>query len=130
MFTVAKIAAVVSAAAGGLFYAAHAPSVADTTAFADAAQKLAAVFPEQAQESYYAACFVARCIPLARQEGQSGDRYLQQSLALLRQAAVHARPGLERLPDERQIFQPLAAHPDFATLMRELDSKGSAKAGS
>jgi outer membrane lipoprotein-sorting protein len=40
MFTISKIAAVVIAAAGGLFYAAFAPSVAKTEPFAEAAQKL------------------------------------------------------------------------------------------
>ncbi len=40
MFTISKIAAVVIAAVGGLFYAAFAPSVAKTEPFAEAAQKL------------------------------------------------------------------------------------------
>jgi hypothetical protein len=52
-------------------------------------------------------------------------------MILLRQAVRHARPGLKRLADERQVFQPLRTRPEFAALMRELDARaGSVKSPS
>ena len=97
----------------------------DHAAAKDTAQKLASVFPERAQDSYYAACFTARCIPLARKEGKSIHRYGEQAVALLQQAANHASPELKRLPEEQKIFQPLAGYPAFAAARQALDVKVS-----
>jgi tetratricopeptide (TPR) repeat protein len=88
-----------------------------------AAANLAGVFPRQAQDSYYAACFVARCVPLAQGDAQAARAYVEQALALLRQAAGTAAPGLKRLPEEKQVFQPLASHPSFHEVMRALEAK-------
>src|SRR5262249_13351031 len=38
----------------------------DHAAAVKAATNMAGVFPDRAQETYYAACFIARCVPLAR----------------------------------------------------------------
>ena len=99
----------------------------DHAAAVQAARDLAGVFPGRAQDSYYAACFVARCVPLAGGDRDAARRYVEQAVALLRKAADTASPGLKRLPDEQQVFQPLAAHPEFGTVMRDLRARASGK---
>jgi eukaryotic-like serine/threonine-protein kinase len=97
----------------------------DHAAAVQAARNLAAVFPERAQDSYYAACFVARCARLAQKDPDTAHRYVAQALALLRQAVASATPGLKRLPDEKHVFEPLASHAEFAGLLRELEARTS-----
>jgi tetratricopeptide (TPR) repeat protein len=94
----------------------------DHAAAVRAATEMAGVFPEQAQYRYFAACFVARCVPLAR-DNQVAGQYVEQAVALLREAVANAPPNMERIPDEKQVFQPLEARPDFGPLLRELDAK-------
>jgi tetratricopeptide (TPR) repeat protein len=88
-----------------------------------AATNLAGVFPEQAQDSYYAACFIARCVPLAKADDQAARAYAAQAVALLRQAAGTATPGLKRLSEEKRVFQPLASQPAFPEVLRALEEK-------
>jgi tetratricopeptide (TPR) repeat protein len=95
----------------------------DHAAAVKAATNLAGVFPRQAQDSYNAACFVARCVPLAQEDDQAARAYAAQAVALLRQAAGTASPQLKRLPEEKQVFQPLASQPAFAEIMRKLEAK-------
>jgi tetratricopeptide (TPR) repeat protein len=94
----------------------------DHAAAARAATAMAGVFPEQAQYRYYAACFLARCVPVAKDEQLAG-RYIGQAVVLLREAAANAPPDLERIPDEPEVFRPLGAHPEFGPALRELDAK-------
>jgi tetratricopeptide (TPR) repeat protein len=95
----------------------------DHAAAVKAATNLAGVFPWQAQDSYYAACFIARCVPLAREDDKAAREYVAQAVALLRKAAGTASPHLKRLPEEKRVFQPLALQPGFAEIMRELEAK-------
>jgi tetratricopeptide (TPR) repeat protein len=88
-----------------------------------AATEMAGVFPEQAQYRYFAACFIARCVPLVKDDKQLASQYVDQALAELREAVAKARPNLERIPDEKQVFQPLEVHPKFRPLLHELDAK-------
>jgi tetratricopeptide (TPR) repeat protein len=95
----------------------------DHAAAADAATKLANVFPERGLDSYYAACFVARCVPLAPKKGKTATAYVERALRLLRRTIASPSPDLKRLAKEPQYFQPLARHPDFAEVMRALEKK-------
>jgi serine/threonine protein kinase len=94
----------------------------DHVAAAETAQNLADVFPDHAQDSYYAACFLARCVPLTKEE-QQADQYVKQSVRLLQSAVGHASPQLKRILDEKQVFQSLQAHADFNGVLSELDAK-------
>ncbi|HZU38247.1 MAG TPA: serine/threonine-protein kinase, partial [Gemmataceae bacterium] len=95
----------------------------DHAAAVRVAAKLARIFPERAQDSYYAACFVARCVPLAGADKPTTERYIEIALALLRRAADQATPALKRLPDERRIFQPLTSHAAWQATIRDLNAK-------
>jgi tetratricopeptide (TPR) repeat protein len=90
----------------------------DDAATVRAAKNLAGVFPQRAQDSYYAACLIARCIPLAK-DPRLARTYLHQSVGLLRAAAAKAPPDLKRIPDEQAVFR-LA---DFHDILRDLDRK-------
>jgi serine/threonine-protein kinase len=95
----------------------------DHAAAVRAARNLANVFPECAQGSYYAACFISRCATLARQDNKTARSYVEQAVVLLRAAAGGASSNLKRLPDEKQVFQPLAMHPELSAVMSELEAK-------
>jgi serine/threonine protein kinase len=98
----------------------------DHRAAVQAATKLAGVFPDQVQDRYYAVCFIARSVALV-QDDQQARSYVEQATALLRAAIAGASAGLERLPNEKQIFGPLTSHPEFSALLRELDAKVAPK---
>jgi hypothetical protein len=76
-------------------------------AAAEAAVTLATVFPDRGVDCYYAACFLARCVPL------TGDAALQQrctdqAIDLLRCAAARGVPAVARLPEiEEHLLKPL-----------------------
>jgi tetratricopeptide (TPR) repeat protein len=95
----------------------------DHAAAVKTATGLASVFPERAQDTYYAACLVARCVPLARGEDRQTRAYVEKAVAFLRKAARSASPDLERISDETQVFQVLLSHPDFGAAMRDLEEK-------
>jgi tetratricopeptide (TPR) repeat protein len=88
-----------------------------------AATKLAGVFPEQAQDSYNAACFVARCVPLARKNDKTARTYVQKAIGFLRNAADNASPSLKRIKDEQHVFQVLREHRDYDKIMRKLNQR-------
>src|SRR5262249_21688715 len=90
------------------------------------AQSMADVFPHRPQDSYYAACFVARCIPLTK-EADVEKNYSTSAVALLRRSAdavqLAGRLGkLDRLTDESKIFAPLANHAEFAAVVKRLEA--------
>jgi tetratricopeptide (TPR) repeat protein len=87
-----------------------------------AATDLAGVFPERSQDRYYAACLIARCVPLAP-DRPTARRYIGQAVGLLRQAAGKASPDLKRIVDEEKVFEALASHPQFRAAQRELEHK-------
>jgi tetratricopeptide (TPR) repeat protein len=94
----------------------------DHVAAAQAAENLAGVFPDRAQDSYYGACLIARCVPLTKDD-QQARRYVARAVALLQASARQATPNLKRIPDEKQVFEPLASHADFATAKHELEAR-------
>jgi tetratricopeptide (TPR) repeat protein/tRNA A-37 threonylcarbamoyl transferase component Bud32 len=93
-----------------------------------AAKAMAAVFPEQGQDTYFAACFIARCVPLAQKDSQlsQGKRqqrardYVNQAVALLRETVAKAPPRLERIKDERDVF----SDPEFDAVLARLPPGG------
>jgi serine/threonine-protein kinase len=100
----------------------------DHAAAAEAALALPKVLTDQPQDFYHAACFLARCVALARSDARlsqparhaAADRYASHALAHLGQAARPARPPLERLTNEREVFRALAGHPDLERLLAQL----------
>jgi tetratricopeptide (TPR) repeat protein len=93
----------------------------------EAAESLAAVFPDRALGHYYAACFVARCVPLAEDAGRDDDaaRHAERAAALLGQALDKGLTGGERLSgaDEKKHFGPLAERPGFGELLKQLEAR-------
>ncbi len=87
-----------------------------------AAIDLASVFPKSAQDNYYAACLIARCVPLASKDDKTAPRYIDQAVKFLQKAVANASPDLRRIEDEKHVFQPLAAHPEFGDVMRALEA--------
>jgi serine/threonine-protein kinase len=105
----------------------------DHAAAAEAAAALAGVFPDQPLYDYYAACFLARCVPLARQDDRLGDpaaredrarEYVDRAVKLLREVVRKGPQQVKRLPNEDEVFKPLRGHADFASLLAELDAEG------
>jgi tetratricopeptide (TPR) repeat protein len=94
----------------------------DHVAAVQAAKDLAGVYPDRAQDAYYGACFIARCVPLTT-DAQQARSYVEQAMALLQASARNASPGLKRIPDEKQVFEPLTAHPDYKAAQSELEAK-------
>jgi eukaryotic-like serine/threonine-protein kinase len=96
----------------------------DHAAAVKAAATLASLHPEEARNSYYAACFMARCIPLARKNARPRDaqQYADLAVAALRTTTSRTGGGLERLANEKELLAPLAGHPEFANAMLALDA--------
>jgi tetratricopeptide (TPR) repeat protein len=102
----------------------------DHAAAVPMAEALAGIFPERALDAYYGACYLARCIPLARSDAEldaatrtnTAESYAGRAVALLRVAQTHAAQGLDLLPEEKekQIFAALEGRTDFAEVMRQL----------
>jgi tetratricopeptide (TPR) repeat protein len=99
--------------------------VGDTAAAVEAAAALADIFPERALGHYYAACFIARCVPLAERKGESGAaaRYADQAETFLRQALDKGLTGGERLAKAQEPFGPLAQRTDWADLLKKLEAR-------
>jgi serine/threonine protein kinase/tetratricopeptide (TPR) repeat protein len=93
----------------------------DHAGAAEAANNLAKMDPGRALESYYAACFVARCVPLAQKDEKAAQRYADQATALVRQAASGDAQNLKRLPEESSIFGPLSTYAEFRDALHALD---------
>jgi tetratricopeptide (TPR) repeat protein len=104
----------------------------DHAAAAGAAERLAALVPQKPRNSYYAACFLARCIPLAANDSRLGDavarraaarRYADRALRALQETPYRITDGMARLSNEKELLQPLEGHPGFADALRALDAK-------
>ncbi len=102
-----------------------------------AARALAAIFPDRPQDGYYAVCFIARSVPLAQKDDRLADptarqavarKYVKLALALLREVISRRTGEVVRLPNEKEVFQPLRQDPDFDRLLTELDSHSSSAA--
>jgi tetratricopeptide (TPR) repeat protein len=99
----------------------------DHAAAVDAALSLSAADAEP-QDCYHAACFVARCVPLAEKDDRLGAesrkttlaRYQDQAIAQLARALRDPAVRLERLADDRTIFRCLEKHPQFHELAARL----------
>jgi hypothetical protein len=88
-----------------------------------AALALAQVETGSAQDCYYAACFLARAMPLSRPNDQATTtRCRTLALDHLQKAVDLAGAGaaLVRLKDEARTFQALAADPDYQRLVSKL----------
>jgi tetratricopeptide (TPR) repeat protein len=88
---------------------------------ARAATEMAGLFPDQAQNTYYAACFIARCVPLVQKDAQlpeakrkqlAGD-YVKQAAGFLRKTTANPPPKLDPIKDEKDVF----ADPKFQPLL-------------
>jgi tetratricopeptide (TPR) repeat protein len=97
-----------------------------------AAERLSSLTPEHALNSYYAACYIARCIPLALGDKQLGDaeareapagRYAEKAINALRLTPNRIGSGMPRLKDEAEILRPLIGRPGFEEALRALDAK-------
>ena len=104
----------------------------DHAGAAAVAETLASVFPDVPRDRYYAACFLARCVSLARHDARVGDaaarelranRYAACAVSHLRAALAPSAQGLPRLPNEQAIFAPLEGFPGFAETLRQLDEQ-------
>jgi tetratricopeptide (TPR) repeat protein len=105
----------------------------DHTAAAEAAAALPAVRQDRAQDYYYAGCFLSRCASLAEDDTNVPDRtareeqvraYVDRALAMLEDAVRKDPAGLQRLPNEHEVFKPLANRDRFNQLRGELDRAG------
>ena len=106
----------------------------DHTAAAAAAAALAGVLPDSAQDRYFAACFLARCVSLAADDPQLDSeqrdrltrKYADESLASLREAV---RRGFDDLPqlrtDRESVFQAVQARSEFQAVVDQLVARSS-----
>jgi eukaryotic-like serine/threonine-protein kinase len=101
-------------------------SAGDHRAAAETAQSLTDVFPGSARDRYFAACFLARCVPLALRDERLaadqrpllGQRYASASLAMLSSALGLGFSDRARLRQDRDvIFAPLVELPEFQQLV-------------
>jgi tetratricopeptide (TPR) repeat protein len=84
---------------------------------AETANLLAEVFPERVQDRYYAACFLARSIPLTQSE--QSDRAARKALEHLRKVIEMDEP-FDRVANEIEILRPLEARPDAQAVLTSL----------
>jgi serine/threonine-protein kinase len=108
---------------------------------AEAALAVPQVFG-RVQDFYNAACFLARCIPLAQGDTWLGtpeqrkavaDGYADKAVAMLREVVRGDCSVLQRLPQETEYFRPLDGRADFQSLRAELEARSkpvARKAGS
>jgi tetratricopeptide (TPR) repeat protein len=106
----------------------------DHAAAVEAAAALAALGPDRGPELYKAACFVARSIPLALEDGtlSKGERrararrYGDRAVQLLGRTV---RSGYNKPPtwtqDRKRIFAPLAGRADFQRLVAGLNESAA-----
>jgi hypothetical protein len=101
--------------------------VGDHAGAARATKEMAGLFPDQAQNTYNAACFMARCVSLAQKDAQLSAAqqkelaraYVEQAAAFLRQTTAQSPPKLDRIKDEKEVF----ADPGFQGLLAKLPTK-------
>jgi tetratricopeptide (TPR) repeat protein len=103
---------------------------------ARSAKALAEVRPDNARDSYFAACFLARCVPLAEKDANLADdharkssahEYVESAIDMLRAAAVKDRSDLKRLPNEQAIFSSLRGDSRLSELLEKLGPAPSQK---
>jgi tetratricopeptide (TPR) repeat protein len=106
----------------------------DHAGAARAAEALPAVFQDRAQDYYYAACFLARCVPLLAKDPHLSDGKARQVMArelteraaaMLREAAREDASIVQRLPNEQEIFQPLQGRPELERWRAALGKKAT-----
>jgi tetratricopeptide (TPR) repeat protein len=104
----------------------------DHAAAAEAAAAMASVFGDRAQDSYYAACFLARCVPLAENDAKLGGdaeraararRYADLAVQHLREATAKDCTNLQLLPNEAEVFRPLKGRADYEKVHAELETR-------
>lgn len=102
----------------------------DHAAATEAAKALSEVNQNRAQDCYYAACFLSRCIRLVEIDPQISDASSRQScaqkyasLALTMMQKATEAGIVSRVPNEEEIFKPLLDMPGFKKLLTTLNGK-------
>jgi tetratricopeptide (TPR) repeat protein len=97
----------------------------DAARAAEAARGMAAVFPDRAQNSYYAACYMARCARLVQANPMRFSQYADQAKEFLRRAINQGLKREERLQKEQEeeIFRLLRERDGFAELLGKLEAE-------
>ncbi len=95
------------------------------------AEEMAKLFPDRAEDQYRAAAFLARCVPLARQDAalpepnrkELAQSYGDRAVQLLHQAVRQGygtRKGVEHLKADKAL-DPIRERPDFKQLITDLE---------
>jgi tetratricopeptide (TPR) repeat protein len=93
----------------------------DHAAAANAATELPRVFGDRSLDYYYAACYMARCVPLTRKAALRRG-YAARAVGLLRSAAARGVSQRQRLPDlEKAYLAPLG--PEAVAALADLDAR-------
>jgi tetratricopeptide (TPR) repeat protein len=98
---------------------------------AGAARELARIFPDQFADAYEAACYLARCVPLAVQDVQLSEKdrislaqqYGDQAIEVLRAAIRNGFRDAAHL-DQDADFNPLRARADCQGIVTKLKEQG------
>jgi len=102
----------------------------DHAAAADAARSLAEGHRERAQDCYYAACFLARCVPLVEKDARIVDaavrrtiaqQYVETAVSMLKKSIESG--SVVRLPNEDETFLPLRNEAGFKQWLTAIDRK-------
>jgi tetratricopeptide (TPR) repeat protein len=102
----------------------------DHTAAADAADQLVQAAVDPAGGVYAAACFLARCVPLAEgdskltasQRQERAQAYANRAVATLRQAVQNGYKDAAHMKTDTDL-DPLRSREDFQKLVKELEDK-------
>jgi serine/threonine protein kinase len=93
----------------------------DHAAAAAAATALPQVFGDRGLDYYYAACFMARCVPMTSEPARQ-QAYARKAVGLLRTAVAKGVPRGQRLPSlERAKIRPLG--PEAVAALADLDAR-------
>jgi tetratricopeptide (TPR) repeat protein len=101
----------------------------DHAAAATAARQLASASPPSADHPYNAACFLARCIPLAEcdkklspeKQRELAQSYAEASIAAIRDALDRGFNNAEKIrTDQATVLKPIASRPDFRALIQQI----------
>jgi serine/threonine protein kinase/tetratricopeptide (TPR) repeat protein len=106
--------------------------LADHARLAPAADELARFGYDPANDTYLAACFLARCVTLAGKDAQLDEArrkelakdYADRALTLLQQAVARGFKNIAQLKREPDL-QPLRAREDFTKLLAKLEGKAT-----
>jgi serine/threonine protein kinase len=102
----------------------------DHVAAVATASKMSAVRPKDKSDAYDAACFVARCIPLAKKDPAASsnkrrelsERYSEQAIALLQEAVKRGYTDASKLRNDAP-FETLRTNPTFKLLLADLEAR-------